>query len=315
MFPNVRGKRLKSIRQYFKYSFSKTRVEVDILHFSVPRFYPFFWLFPSKKFACTFHAAGDVTSYKDKIIISRELYNLTAKLFYRKLDLIIAVSEQGKLEISKSYKIPHKLIKVMYPGTDDVWNLPVLNKREYKNYGRKIITVLGRWQVYKNIQTVSKALVNATKSELENYYFVFVGKKITANSNIIEKDLAQLDPSIFETIDFLANDDYVDLIKHSDLVIVPSLNEGFSLPIFDAFSLGTRVMFHSTSPAAQILLGKKGVFACDLSNPQNFLLSLSEALELETGSQFENQKFLKDIGATWYGLANNYLLSYKSLLF
>ena len=97
LFPAVNGNWLKSSRQYFKYAFSNRQVQLDILHVSVPRFYPFFWLFPAKKFVCTFHAAGDITAEKDSFIFSREIYNLTAKIFYRKLHGIIAVSDFARI--------------------------------------------------------------------------------------------------------------------------------------------------------------------------------------------------------------------------
>ena len=151
---------------------------VDVLHFSVPRFYPFFWLFPAKKFVCTFHAGGDVTSFKEKFILSREIYNITAKIFYGKLNLIIAVSEHGRKEISEVYRIPSNSISVMHPGTDDIWHLTTKNKIIAETPGKKLILIIGRWQHYKNVQMVSKALANSGLDDLSSFYFVFIGQVI-----------------------------------------------------------------------------------------------------------------------------------------
>ena len=314
VFPNVRGKWLRSSRQFFKYALGLKPIKVDILHFSVPRFYPFFWLFPAKKFVCTFHAGGDITAHKEKFILSREIYNLTAKIFYRKLDLIIAVSEHGKNEITQVYGIPKNSISVMHPGTDDIWKIAPVKKKLHDINGRKLIVIIGRWQEYKNVQMVSNALVTASSLELNNYYFVFVGKKISSNAKLIELDLSKLDKKIYETIDYLDEQAYANIINEADLVIVPSLNEGFSHPVFDAFSLGTRVMMHKPSPAAEILNGRKGVFASDLSSSNNLITKISSAIKEQCGSQIDNQEFLKSIEATWSGITKNYVRNYELLI-
>lgn len=313
-FPDVKGNWLKSSRQFFKYSFISKGFDVDILHFSVPRLYPFFWLFPAKKFICTFHAGGDVTASKDKLIISREIYNIIAKVFYRKLDLIIAVSEYGKNEISQSYGIPRNMISVKHPGTDDLWNIATTAKQKYKQNNKKLIVIIGRWQKYKNVQVVSNALVKANPTELSKYYFVFVGKQISSNARLIQSDLSNLDKNLYETINYLEEQDYVNIINEADLVIVPSLNEGFSLPVFDAYSFGTRVMLHNPSPAAHILTEQKGVFVTDLSSSNNLLRKISNALDQENGTVIDNRKFLQSIEATWEGMTNNYVRSYEMLM-
>ena len=314
IFPSVRGKRFSSSRQYFKYAFSANPYKVDILHFSVPRFYPFFWLFPAEKFVCTFHAGGDVTSYKDKLILSRELYNITAKIFYKKLNLIIAVSEHGKNEISQAYGIPGHMISVMHPGTDDIWKIELLNKKQYGGNRKKLIVVIGRWQQYKNVQVVSNALAKANSAELNRYYFVFVGKKISPNAKLIESNLSNLNNQVYETIEYLDEQSYANIISEAELVIVPSLNEGFSHPVFDAFSLGTRVMLHDPSPAAQILVGRKGVFATNLSTSDNLLAKISDAIEQEKSKMIDNREFLESIGATWKGITKNYLGIYEGMI-
>lgn len=313
LFPAVNGNWLKSSRQYFKYAFSNRQVQLDILHFSVPRFYPFFWLFPAKKFVCTFHAAGDITAEKDSFIFSREIYNLTAKIFYRKLHGIIAVSDFARIEISTVYGIPKNRISVMHVGTDDIWKFKP-NDRKHDVGGRYLVVVIGRWQKFKNVQLVAKALALADPYDLERYFFIFVGKKISSNVEVIEQQLNLVKSSFYKTIDYLTDEDYAAIIMEADLVIVPSLNEGFCHPIFDAFSLGTKVLFHAPSPAGEILAGRKGVFAADLRTPENLLNLIGKAIEDAEGNYLENRNYLESIEATWDSLATNYVNLYRKLV-
>lgn len=313
LLPKVKGKYLRSSRQFYKFSLFERENKFDILHFSVPRFYPFFWLFPAKKFVCTFHAGGDVVNAKDQFIFSREIYNRVAKLFNKRLDLIVAASEIGAQEIADVYGINENRIEVMYPGTDDIWILkpdPTKKSRD----GKKIIMIIGRWLEYKNIQMVSKALRDSSNIELKNYFFVFVGKKISDNRYRIETDLINVNKSYYETIEYLSDQEYVNLICESSLVVVPSLNEGYSHPVFDAFSFGTNVLFHKPSPAAKILEGKKGVIAADMKSSSNFLHQVQYALNKEKSTTEENRDFLTSIGATWIGLTQKYVDSYKKIL-
>lgn len=313
LLPSVKGKWLKSSRQYFKYAFFARKNKIDVLHFSVPRLYPFFWKFPARKFVCTFHAGGDIRAARDSFVLSREIYNLIAKFFFHKLDAIIAVSEFGKNEISTSYGIPNELVKVMHGGTDDVWNVNFENAINFSKAQKKLIVVVGRWQKYKNIHTIARAIVTAKPSDLEHFYFVFIGKKLSYKSDEIMQDLMLIDYKVYEAIDFLNEVNYVGIIAKADLVIVPSLNEGFSHPIFDAFSYGTRLLIHNHSPASQILNGKSGVLAANLSDYSNVIHLINKALTMPAGNLNDNRDFLKSIGATWECLTQNYLNLYDSL--
>lgn len=312
--PKVRGKLFKSSRQYFKYALKTKQIQIDVLHFSVARFYPLFWFFPARKFVCTFHAGGDITAEKDRIVLSREVYNLTAKLFFKRLDAIIAVSEFGRNEISQAYGIEKELISVIHGGTDDMWQIQSKVASKYAKKGKKLIVVLGRWQKYKNVQLVSKALSEANSSDLNEYYFIFIGKKISLNAKTIEQQLNNVDDQAYETFDYLDEKSYADIIREADLVIVPSLNEGFSHPIFDAFSLGARVLLHSPSPAAQILENRKGVFAVNLNSSSDLFNLISNAIQSPKGNPTQNRVFLKSIGATWASTAESYAKVYESLL-
>lgn len=312
ILPEVRGRYFRSSRQYFKFAFLNKNYNLDILHFSVPRLYPFFWLFPAKKFICTFHAGGDVTAPREKWIFSREVYNLVAKTCFKKLNSIVAVSEYGKKEISTAYGIPANLVSVIYPGTDDHWAIQEnIYPRESK---RKIVVVIGRWQRYKNVQTVSEALSKTHPEILKPFYFIFLGRQITTNAELIRGHLSVLNKNTFKTIEFLEDKDYIDLLRQAHLVIVPSVNEGFSLPIFDAFGSGCRVMFHHPSPASELLSRKTGVLATDLSSPVGFMKLLSVAIDLDKANRSENQNYLKSIGATWQTMTRNYISEYEKIM-
>jgi glycosyltransferase involved in cell wall biosynthesis len=313
LLPDVNGRLFHSSRQYFKYAL-KINTKIDILHFLTPRLYPFFWLFPAKKFICTFHAGGDITASHDRFVLSRSIYNLVAKIFYFKIDSIVAVSDQGKKEISYAYKINPKRIDVIYSGADDKWSSVKIKNFSQIPKTKRIILVIGRWQKYKNIHTISRMLKNANSKDLKGLYFIFIGKKIEERIvNEIESDLSNVSRRAFSVKANLSDGEYYSLIKLADLVIFPSLNEGFGLPAFDAFSQGSRVLVHTGTPAAEILNGQPGVHSFDLSSSDQILEVIKSTLSKKKGNKTDNREYLISIGAVWEKAAENYLDLYTKI--
>lgn len=313
MLPDVKGKFLRSSRQYFKYCFLKKRFTIDILHFSVPRFYPFFWKFPARKFICTFHAGGDVTASRDKFILSREIYNLIAKITHKKLNGIVAVSITGKYEISTSYDIPLKNIEVIYPGTDDLWNVE-LSQSRFLEEEKKIVVVIGRWQEYKNIQIVTKTLETLGYQDYNDMLFVFIGKRVSNFAAVIDSQLKSVSTDNYKCLDYVSNEEYVAWLRRADVVVFPSLNEGFGLPAFDAYGQGANLLIHDESPASEILKHESGVFKCNLRISGEFWKTLKLALENKNNSIDKRRFHLMEIGATWSCMASNYVKYYDKIL-
>lgn len=313
MLPEVKGKFLRSSRQYFKYCFLKKRFTIDILHFSVPRFYPFFWKFPARKFICTFHAGGDVTASRDKFILSREIYNLIAKITHSKLNGIVAVSNSGKNEISTAYDISLKKIEVIYPGTDDLWNVEYSQLRPVEG-DKKIVVVIGRWQEYKNIQIVTTTLMSLKFQDYSDTLFVFIGKRVSNFAAVIDSHLKSVSTNNYICLEYVSNEDYISWLRRADVVVFPSLNEGFGLPAFDAYSQGANLIIHDNAPASEILKNEPGVFECNLRSSEEFWKTLKLALESKSNSIDKRRFHLMESGATWSCMASNYLKYYDKIM-
>jgi glycosyltransferase involved in cell wall biosynthesis len=150
LLPKVYGKKFRSSRQFYKFCVFGRKLDVDILHYSVPRVYPFFWMFPAKKIVCTFHAGGDVTAPRDYFVLSREIYNYIIKKQWNKFTAIVADSKFAANEIELAYHIPLEFIKIIYLGSDNLWEQITETVEKDLNS----VVVIGRWQRYKNLHTI-----------------------------------------------------------------------------------------------------------------------------------------------------------------
>lgn len=297
----VRGRKLKFSRQYFLASKNRNlkAAELNFLIFTVPRFFPFFWKFPSKKFVCIFHAAGDITVKPDFFVLSRLIYNFIARLQWKRLSGIIAVSERAKKEISLNYRIPENRISVMLPGTDHLWAIEKKIPQDlFTSKDEKIILVIGRWQEFKNMHSVVDSIV----SNLEFYSsfkFVFLGKSNSVKSNFLKRNLSKMPESMFISYDYLEAAELSWLYGNSFLVIHPSINEGFGLPAFEAFGEGARLLVHADTPAADYLGKFANVTSADLSDSSLILSAIQSAINSKRIHTEIARGHLRAINAEW----------------
>lgn len=308
--PKVKIRFMSSSRQFYKFCRKREPV-VDILHFSTARLYPYFWRFPSRKFISTFHAAGDVTIKPGKFVLSRHIYNLIVRLQWKKLDAIIAVSEFAKNEIISHYKIAKPAIRIIPPGADAFLSIGSKPIPRLENVGH-LISILGRWQNHKNVGFALKQLDKINECNVERFHLALVGRSNVLGREAVEKIISSVSNSEISIFEYLEPGELNWLFLNSKLVIIPSLNEGFGLPSFEAFAGGANILVHSGTPASTILKNQPGVYFCDMTNPQAFSSKVLEIMEdLEELDKSQRTQLLRELKLTWedYGknIANLYL--------
>jgi glycosyltransferase involved in cell wall biosynthesis len=301
---------LKSSRQFYRYAFKHRKsIKFDVLHFSVPRVYPFFYFFPSETFTATFHAGGDVTSPADKFVFSRHVYNLIIKLQWKRFNAIVSDSKFATNEITQAYSIPKKCITKIYLGADNFWEMS--NSNLEKN--TKLILVIGRWQRYKNVHTALDAISEINLADNTDFEVVLIGKSSQLGKQLIEKSIANFYGKL-HVIDYCTEQEMKELYNLAQIVIHPSLNEGFGLPAFEAFGEGNVLIAHQGTPADELLGEFKGVVIENLINKTGVIKSLNSIKTELIIDEKERRDYLRSIGATWSQMTINYVILFKSIL-
>ena len=310
LLPKVYGNRFRSSRQFYKFCILKRRFGIDVLHYSVARVYPFFYLFPAKRIVCTFHAGGDVTAPGDKIILSRKIYNYIIKKQWRKFAAIVAVSEFGANEISTAYDIPLKFISTVHNGADNLWGKVDENIDKDSNS----VLVIGRWQTYKNLHTVINSFKKYEIASNKNLKLKVIGKSGLRDNKLILDALKGFPNNQIELIEYLSDLDLAREYRKASVVFHPSINEGFGLPAFEAFGEGARVIAHSGTPANQILISQEGTFFDNLLNERTVIDSYRKILTQNFGDVTQRRRFIQSIGATWGSSTKKYVELYRNVL-
>ncbi len=171
----------------------------------------------------------------------------------RSVSQVVAVSEENRRTLVDLYRLPAGKISVVYNGADLGPFLDPTPGALRTELGltpdQPVILVLGRLAANKG----QRYLVEAAPAILAHFpdaRFVFAGNpagRAELDQRIGELSLA----SHFSLIGF--RPDVVNLLRSSDLFVLPSLAEGFSLSIIEALAAGLPVIATRVGGAAEIL--------------------------------------------------------------
>jgi len=201
-----------------------------------------------------------------------DLYQLTSwtKYSVKNATHIIAVSQTTKEDIVKNYYVNPSKVTVTYEGYDENRFKPQPKSRvetiksKYKIKGDYIIFV-GTLQPRKNlehlIEAFNKLILNSQFSLRRQSFgasatilnLVIVGKKGWLYDSIFEKvKMLKLQDSVIFT-DYVPDADLPALISGAQAYILPSLWEGFGIPVIEAQACGVPVIVSNTSSLPEIV--------------------------------------------------------------
>ncbi len=226
--------------------------------------------------------------------LRKDLYKLKHWTRYsiQKAKHIITVSEGTKHDVIKFYKVPEKKLTVVYNG----YEKETRNKKQetsFSNnlsYGLKIenyILYVGTVQPRKNISALLKAFA---KFKRQNFSFklVLAGKKGWLYKKIFTqvKDL-ELEKDVIFT-GYLSDERLVQLYSHAFCFVLPSLYEGFGLPLLEAMNNDCPVIASNSSSLPEI-----GGDACLYFDPQREVELLEKLNQLKNNRKLRGELITK----------------------
>jgi len=203
----------------------------------------------------------------------------------RHSDKLIAISNSTKRDILKIYpKIKEEKIKVIYHGYDKSLfksDIPEQEIRKtnskFKIQNSKFILYVGTIQPRKNIGKLIEAFqILRREKKFENLGLVIAGSPGWLSENVIEK--IQKTPGVITTGKFETND-LPALIAGAQVFVLPSLYEGFGLPVLEAMACGTPVAAADNSSLREIAQDAGMLF--EPSSSEKIAKALQQILENE----------------------------------
>ncbi len=205
----------------------------------------------------------------------------------KKADGIIAVSKSTKKDILKFYpKTNPQKIKVIYHGVDkEKFSQKIDSGKAEKillKYGikKKYLLYVGALQPRKNLELLIEAFENIKKkNKNRELQLVLAGSPAWKSENIFKKIASsnfKEDIILTEKVSF---DDLPIIYQKAEIFILPSLYEGFGIPILEAWASGTPVIIADNSSLREI--GGDGVLKFDGKKSQELEKKLDVLLKYD----------------------------------
>jgi len=225
----------------------------DLVHY--PYFDPFFPTLPSRKKIKTIVTVHDLIPIMFKKHFPagfkgglRWQYN---KILLKKQNRIIVNSEATKKDLVKIVGVDRDKIDTVYLAVDPIYKKINLSKSERDKLSSKY-NLPDKFMVYVGDVTWNKNLpriIEAVKKTEIN--LLLIGKAIADDNfdrvNPWNKDRTRVGEMIhgvsrIKALGFLPDDDLSKIYNMADALLMPSLYEGFGLPILEAMSTGCPVI-------------------------------------------------------------------------
>lgn len=224
-----------------------------------------------------------------------DLYQLEnwTKYSVKKAKAILTISNSTKGDIMEKYSIPDENIHVIYPGIKtnekELTNQSSMEniQNKYKISGRYILFV-GTLQPRKNIERLIEAFsVLSIKEANKDTKLILVGKKGWLYEPILESPnrFGIANKVIF--LDYVPDADLPELYKGAVCYVLPSLYEGFGLPILEAMKHNCPVITSNVSS-----LPEAGGDAALYVDPLN-TTDIAEKIEVLLGDESIRQDLIE----------------------
>lgn len=181
-----------------------------------------------------------------------QLRNWTA-YSVNKADAVITISNASKDDIIEQYTIPKEKIYVIYPGIKEGLALQqsvyAMNELKAKySLSDKYILFVGTLQPRKNILRLIEAFsILSRKRAFSDTDLVIVGKKGWSYEEILQAPQKFAVADRVKFLDFVPDEDLPLLYRHAQCFVLPSLYEGFGLPVLEAMKYNCPVITSNVS--------------------------------------------------------------------
>lgn len=225
----VQAKKLWTMYGLSNY-FLKHRKQMDVF-FSPTHYLPFYVPCPSVI------SILDVSyKYFPELFNKKDLYQLKLWGSYsvKKAAAIVTISESSKNDIIKEYKVAPSKVHVVSVGIKEFGNpsfKPMDKLAEKYQIKSPYILFVGTLQPRKNIAKLIEAFSLLKEQNLE---LVIIGKKGWMFDEILAAPEKHNVLDRVKFLDYVTDEDLPSFYKHAELYVLPSLYEGFGLPVLEA---------------------------------------------------------------------------------
>lgn len=302
--------------------------DLDLVHF--PYFEPFFLALPIYKKYKTVVTVHDLTPIVFPSAFPRGIKGQIKwqmqKFSLRKANAVITDSNSSKNDIIKFTGIPSTKIHVVFLAAGEQFRVldhssSILDLKAKYNLPEKFVLYVGDVTPNKNLPRLLAAVVEA------DVPLVMVGKSLVSenydSNNPWNHDLNRVQDIIKEQktknkdqiirLGFVPTEDLVSIYNLATAFVMPSLYEGFGLPVLEAMACGCPVI--TTKEGSLNEVAGDGAFYVDAYDVKSIKIGIEKVFNDENLRKELSEKGLKNARRfSWKKTAKDTLKVYKQIL-
>jgi len=237
----------------------------------------------------------------------------------KRADKIIAVSEFTKNEIVKFYKIAPEKVEVVHNSVGEEFladeTLAAYASRVADKYGlpEKFILYIGTLQPRKNIPMLISAYAK-TKKRLDGIKLVICGNKNAHNFDKRIEEIIKVESLEKDVLfpGFIDENDKIFVYRLAHAFVLPSLYEGFGIPLLEAMSQDVPVLSADITSLREV--AQKGALYFDTSSLDDFSKKLYDiSMDSNLRRELTNSGKTRVSSFSWQNSAKKTLAIYDKL--
>jgi glycosyltransferase involved in cell wall biosynthesis len=238
----------------------------------------------------------------------------------RRCNVIVTISKNAAEDIHQWMKVPQQKIRVIYcasqfDGTSELDVIPYNVLQARHHLPDRYLLFVGILALKKNLKTLIQALSVLRDENIDFPKLVMAGPHypLSEDREIFTtiKDLHLED--LTQYIGKVSKEDLAALYQHAEIVILPSIHEGFGIPVLEAMGFNVPVIASKSSSMPEIV-GDAGLLVDDFLSPQAWARQIEILLKdpalrenLVKAGQLRSKLF------NWQSSANELANLYQSL--
>ena len=192
--------------------------------------------------------------------LSRVMEQLLMPQAINLADRVVADSESTASAIAAEYPKASKKVRVVYPGVSDLPEAGDFSSLAKLGVRPGYFLFVGTLEPRKNLDRLIRAFASLDPDKRRNHQLVIAGGKGWGHiqlENLITKYGLKQDVHL---LGYVSEIELSNLYAHAYFLAMPSLYEGFGLPIVEAMSFGVPVLTSNTSSMPEVS-GEAGFLA------------------------------------------------------
>ncbi len=183
-------------------------------------------------------------------------FRLIVKLNLLRARKVIAVSEHTKREILENFPVDEGKIEVIHEGVDESFKntAGISSELAKRGFGLEndFILYVGNHKPHKNLVALLDAYARLDQNIQRTYDLIITGRMEESDMYLFQAVERLGLKNRVKFIGFVDQKSLPGLYKSATALVMPSLKEGFGLPVLEAMTCGTPVVAANTSALPEV---------------------------------------------------------------